>query len=190
MGRVEERRMRKSFDLSVPFWNWASLVLTVGGIGYLPKNWFIHYGAFIAGVGTPLLVWAMGGAHSYVPALVIIGVTSAIAWVALHWLHQHGVESDHDASAIVIDEVAGAAITALALPLTVQWLGYGDGMALVAAFLMGWVFRLLDLKKPYPANIIDDTWHHPFAVMADDMLAGLYGLVGVLAFAYGLSLAF
>jgi len=190
MGRVEERRMRKSFKLSIPFWSWASLVLTVGGIGYLPKTWWIHYGAFTAGIGTPLLIWAMGGAHSFVPAVAVIAVSCALAWLALHWLHAHGVEADHDASAIVIDEVAGSAVTALALPVMVQWLGYDSCMALVAAFLIGWVFRLLDLKKPYPADVLDTAWHHPFSVMADDMLAGFYGLVGVLLFAYVLSVGF
>lgn len=190
MGKVEERRMRKSFRLSIPFWSWASLILTVGGIGYLPKNWWIHYGAFIAGVGTPLLVWWLGGAYSYVPALGVIAVSSGLAWVALHWLHAHGVERDHDASAIVIDEVAGGAIVALALPLMVQWLAYDAWMSFVGAFLCGWVFRLFDLKKPYPADIVDTAWHHPFAVMADDMLAGVYGLVSVLVFAYVLSVVF
>ena len=42
------------------------------------------------------------------------------------------------------------------------------------AFLL---FRLFDIVKPPPANIIDREWHNGFGVMADDIVAAFYTVV-------------
>jgi len=69
-----------------------------------------------------------------------------------------------DPGAIVIDEVAGMALSVLAFPLTLP--------TLAAGFVL---FRLFDIVKPPPAR-----WSQRapggLGVMVDDLIAGLYAL--------------
>jgi len=67
----------------------------------------------------------------------------------------------HDASEVVIDEVAGALI---AFTWLTSW------KALLAAFLL---FRALDMIKPFPINLIDKKVPGGFGVVVDDLMAGL-----------------
>jgi len=68
-----------------------------------------------------------------------------------------------DSSQIVIDEVAGYAISVLALPMTP---GY-----LIAAFFL---FRFFDIFKPPPARQMDKGLPGGLGIMADDLAAGIY----------------
>ncbi len=66
----------------------------------------------------------------------------------------------------MIDEVAGQFLT----------------LALVAPGLLSYalgfvVFRALDIVKPFPANWCDRNIGGGLGVMADDMVAGFYGMV-------------
>lgn len=69
-----------------------------------------------------------------------------------------------DPGAIVIDEVAGMTVAVLALPRTLP--------VVATAFLL---FRVLDVVKPFPANV-SQRLHGGIGVMADDLIAGLYAL--------------
>jgi len=73
----------------------------------------------------------------------------------------------HDAKAIVIDEVAGMAVTFVALPAVA---GPQAWWTLGAGFLL---FRIFDVTKPFPAGRAQ---HLPqgWGVVMDDVLAGLY----------------
>ncbi len=74
---------------------------------------------------------------------------------------------EHDAQKIVIDEVVGVWLAALALPL--QWEYYA------AAFVL---FRFFDILKPLFIKRIDKL-HTNWAVIVDDLLAGLYALISL-----------
>ena len=76
---------------------------------------------------------------------------------------------EKDPGAIVIDEVAGMALSVVALPQT-----WG---VLLAAFVL---FRVFDVLKPYPANALQRLPGGP-GVMLDDLVAGLYALLVLLA---------
>lgn len=69
----------------------------------------------------------------------------------------------HDPGFIVIDEWAGLAVSMLALPHF--WCSY------VAAFL---VFRLFDITKPWPINIIDRELKGGWGNVMDDVVAGIF----------------
>jgi len=71
-----------------------------------------------------------------------------------------GVE---DPSYIVIDEVAGQLVTFLFLPIT----GWNILLGILA-------FRIFDIWKPYPIRKLERIGKG-VGVMADDLLAGIYG---------------
>jgi phosphatidylglycerophosphatase A len=97
-------------------------------------------------------------------ALVIVTlvVVAAGTWAA------HEAEralGSKDPGAIVIDEVAGMALSVLILPLT--------PVVLAAGFVL---FRIFDIMKPYPANALQRL-RGGVGVMIDDVIAGLYALL-------------
>jgi phosphatidylglycerophosphatase A len=69
-----------------------------------------------------------------------------------------------DPGAIVVDEVAGMALSVLTLPPT--------PLALVAGFVL---FRAFDVLKPFPANVAQRL-PGGLGVVVDDLVAGLYAL--------------
>jgi len=91
-------------------------------------------------------------------AAFVIGV-----WAAGRTGRDLGV-ADH--GGIVCDEI-------VAFLLVLFFVG-DDAMHEGIAFLL---FRLFDIVKVPPANLIDREWHHGFGVMADDIVAAFYALV-------------
>jgi phosphatidylglycerophosphatase A len=113
----------------------------------------------------------MHGGFSWISAgLGVAAVATILGTIALIDVEKRGVPADHDSRAVVIDEVAGAALgvvpLALAMPLV-------SAEILPMVLLAGFVFRVLDIAKPWPISAVDTKWHHPFAVIADDLLAGV-----------------
>lgn len=96
------------------------------------------------------VVYAVGAALS-----TILGLIS-IPHVQSEW--------GTDPSAVVIDEAAGMALVC-ASPYV-----YVSEYHWLAGFL---VFRLLDIKKPWPCSWFNNR-HEAWGVMGDDIVAGLY----------------
>jgi len=95
-----------------------------------------------------------------VEAAVILAVSAAGVWSAGVTERHLGVE---DPGVVVIDEVAGMLLTLAFVP--VGWGGAAAGFVL---------FRLFDIIKPYPcarAERLAGGW----GIMADDLIAGIYG---------------
>jgi phosphatidylglycerophosphatase A len=91
-----------------------------------------------------------------------VAVTLVGTWAA------HVVEAaagKKDPGIIVIDEVAGMALSVLLLPLTPR--------VLLAGFVL---FRIFDVVKPFPANRLQ-ALPGGIGVMIDDLVAGLYALL-------------
>lgn len=71
-------------------------------------------------------------------------------------------KGSHDAQEIVIDEVLGLLITMTWLPMTWQ------------SFVFGFfLFRLLDIWKPFPISYLDQKIQGGLGVVIDDVVAGL-----------------
>lgn len=160
------------------------LICTVFGVGYLragPGTW----GALAA---LPM-AWALhvlGGA-------ILLSVACALVFGLGWWATARmtaGAES-HDPSEIVIDEVVGQWIALLPLSIaastrgmdiTAMWPGW------VSAFLL---FRLFDITKPWLVGRADAR-EDALGVMLDDVVAGVFAALGVLAlaaFAHGVLMA-
>ena len=75
-----------------------------------------------------------------------------------------------DPGEVVVDEVAGQAITFLtigALPVKQVWLVAAGGFAL---------FRIFDIAKPWPIRKLE-TLPKGWGILADDLLAGVYAWI-------------
>ena len=98
------------------------------------------------------------GLLSYVAlslVIIILGI-----WAADVYGRELG---EHDHQSIVWDEVAGYIVTMTFAPAGWEWI------------LIGFVlFRLFDIWKPWPINLLDEHVKGGFGVMIDDVVAGIY----------------
>lgn len=90
---------------------------------------------------------------------------AAGVWICHRTARDMGV---HDHPAIVFDEIVGMLFTLTMAPSGWIWL--------VAGFLL---FRLFDIWKPYPINLLDKNMQGGFGIMLDDLIAAVYAWLGV-----------
>lgn len=143
---------------------WAFLVSTVFGIGRLrpaPGTW----GSLVA-----ILIWLascqivpVGLQAEALASLIAVAVVLGIP-AATRVSRASGVK---DPQCVVIDEVAGQWITLLFAP--VSW------KTLVTGFIL---FRGFDILKPPPVRQLE-RFHEGLGIVADDLGAGVYALVGM-----------
>ena len=135
----------------------AIFVCTFGYIGYFP----VAPGTIgsVAGLAVyALLRWLSLPATADVA--VIAALFAAGVWSGTHAERFFGTT---DPGPGVIDEVVGMLITLLAVPAT--W-----PVVLTGFF----VFRMLDVIKPFPAGRFE-ALHGGMGMMADDVMSALYG---------------
>jgi phosphatidylglycerophosphatase A len=131
---------------------------TAGYVGYIP----IASGTFGSLVAIPLfLAFDSLRAVSTVAYLA----TYVVMVLAACWIAGKAdiFLNEHDSHKIVIDEVVGYLGATLFLEPT--W-----GHIIVAFF----IFRALDVIKPFPAGYIDQNVAGGFGVTLDDVVSGLY----------------
>lgn len=104
--------------------------------------------------------------------LAVVAIGTALVTLVGVWASSRvcSVLAEKDPQIVCIDEVAGV-LTA--------WLGAPEGMAgTVAGFVL---FRLFDHLKPWPARLAERKLPAGFGVMLDDVFAGLWAAVVLLA---------
>jgi phosphatidylglycerophosphatase A len=147
----------------------ALAVATVGGIGSAP----VASGTLGSLVAVPLLP-LLATLRTRSPggyAVALIALVAVAVWAAGR---AEEILGGHDHSRIVIDEVAGLVMAGIFLPGT--WLATAVGFFL---------FRLFDILKPFPANLIDRRVDGGLGVVGDDLVAGIYaGLLGRVVLEY------
>ncbi len=137
----------------------------------------IHFAAFGFGAGAikvaPGTCGTLVAIPLYIllhdlPLLMYISITAALfllgVWLCQITTRDLGV---HDHEGIVWDEIVGYLITMTAAPLesAVGWLW------IVVGFVL---FRLFDIWKPWPINLLDRHVKGGFGVMIDDVGAAIY----------------
>jgi phosphatidylglycerophosphatase A len=134
------------------------------GCGFVPK-----LPGTVGTVGAiPLyLVLRPFGPWACLAAAVILAVGGAVAAARVV-----DDRRDPDPQIVVVDEVAGVLVTLAAAPPT--W------PALAAGFVL---FRILDQWKPWPAGPAERL-PKGWGVIADDLVAGVYGALVLLAFRF------
>lgn len=134
----------------------AVFVATVGYIGYAP----IAPGTFGSAAGLALFVLLRAVGIPWLEPAAIVVLFAAGAWAGNHAERFFG---GIDPQPVVIDEVLGMLLTLMLVPVT--WVG---------AILGFFVFRALDIIKPWPARRLENL-HGGVGVMADDAMAAVYG---------------
>lgn len=133
----------------------AVLIATVGGLGHAP----IAPGTFGSAAGIAIYWFTRAWPIEWQLALIVV-VSLVGIWASTRAAAHFGKE---DPGAVVIDEVAGQLVT---LAFT------GANVAAMAAGFF--VFRILDIIKPFPADRFERL-HGGTGIMADDLMAGVYG---------------
>jgi phosphatidylglycerophosphatase A len=106
-------------------------------------------------------VWGRPAVAAAAAVITAVGV-----WASNQVVRKLGIK---DPQIVCIDEVAGVLITLLAAP--------ANGIGLLTGVVL---FRVLDQWKPWPARAAErlpEGW----GVMADDVVAGIWGVLGLLA---------
>ena len=131
------------------------LVATAGGTGHIR----VAPGTFGAAIGVAWhLFFRQFGAPAEIAALVTL--TTLGIWSAGLAATSAGRK---DPSHVVVDEVAGQALTLALLDL--------NAWGLVIGFAL---FRLFDIAKPWPVRRFEGL-PGGLGIMADDLMAGIYG---------------
>lgn len=133
-------------------------VASVAYLGYIP----VASGTFGTLAAMPLFYVfdAIGHYSTALNLLTFVALVAAAVWFAGE---ADRYLQEHDSHKIVIDEVAGYVAATLFLPLT--W------KTAIAAFF---IFRALDVIKPYPAGYIDAHVRGGAGVVLDDVVSGFY----------------
>lgn len=138
------------------------LLCTWFGLGKLPKapgTW--------GSLGALPFAWALqmlGGPMALGIALLLL--CPLALWAIGDFLKRWPGE---DPQEIVIDEVAGQWLVLLFVP--------PDALLYLIGFLL---FRALDITKPWPASWADSQVSGAKGVLLDDLLAAVYGCLGML----------
>ena len=143
------------FETPCSFFIW-----TAGFAGLVP----VAPGTAGSVVGLVLLILVRATGNDWMVLLVLVIVVAVGTWSASAAERHYRRE---DPGEIVIDEVAGMMLTLLWLPS--GWV----------SFLVGFLaFRFFDIVKPFPARLAERL-PGGVGVMADDLVAGLYGYASV-----------
>ena len=129
-------------------------VATCGGIGKIP----FAPGTFGSIPGL-LLYFLLSRLNPLTAACCIIGFIFLAIWIAGKAERSLKVK---DPGCIVIDEIAGMAVTFFALPLNL-YLG-------IAGFA---IFRFFDVLKPFPIGYLDRNLKGGVGIVMDDVAAGV-----------------
>jgi phosphatidylglycerophosphatase A len=135
----------------------AVVLATVGGAGYAP----VAPGTIGSAVGIAIYAatraWAAGYQVSLLAAITVIGIWAS-SMAARHFQRE-------DPGHVVIDEVAGQLLTLCLLQV--------GAFGMLVGFLL---FRVFDIVKPWPARQLE-ALHGGLGIMADDLMAGVYGWI-------------
>lgn len=142
----------------------ALAIATVGGCGYFP----FAPGTVGSAAGIVLYLLTRQAdplTHVLILCLVCVIGTWASGVAVRHFQRD-------DPGHVVVDEVAGQLATLLLLDV-----------GLIGAVMGFFVFRAMDIVKPWPSNRLE-ALPGGFGVMADDVMAGVYGWIVMAVLVY------
>jgi phosphatidylglycerophosphatase A len=142
------------------------------GLGWLP----VAPGTW--GSLPPMIIFALSchfGATSIVTAIIMAVIILAASVVCVKLAPAAIKETGkNDPGEVVVDEVAGQAVTFLA----VIFFNVENFSAAMLGFLL---FRIFDISKPWPIRKLEK-FPEGWGILADDLLAGVYAGIVLLIF--------
>ena len=149
----------------------SHLIATFFGVGLLPiaPGTWGSIAAFIL-----FCVFVYVQLSYFLFFLMFLGLT-VVAIIACNLATKEFSEKDH--KTIVIDEVAGAWLSFLFLPLLGVYdfaLDHWKKESFIAAIILIIFFRFFDILKPHPISFIDQKFKSGFGVVLDDLIAGVF----------------
>jgi len=140
----------------LPLFDRLILLLATGlGLGLIPGA----PGTFGTLLGIPL-AWVFARPGIFINSLSLLAFAALSVWIAGK---AEVIFQKHDAQNIVIDEVAGIAVTLFLIPFSYK--------TAIAGFLL---FRFFDIVKLGPVKWADNRLSGGFGIVADDLLAGVF----------------
>lgn len=155
---MSDRSFRAGLPADLPLKHPACMVATWFGAGLIP----LAPGTWGSLAALPLawVIQNLAGPYALLGASALI---FGLGWWASSVFIAHGNVSDPQV--IVVDEVAGQLLVLAVAPTTFWY---------YLAVLV--LFRIFDVRKPWPVRWADRSLKGGFGVMADDILAGVYGV--------------
>ncbi|MFL2804954.1 MAG: phosphatidylglycerophosphatase A [Gammaproteobacteria bacterium] len=156
--------------------NPSHLFATLFGIGLLPVapgTWgslfglilFLYTGVYLS-ISQKLFYFLL---------LCIISLSFIICYFATKGLDKN----EKDQKSIVIDELAGVWLAFTPVAGVIMMKEF-----LIYSFLAFVLFRIFDIWKPYPINIVDRRIKNYFGVVLDDLIAGVYAAITMILISY------
>lgn len=144
----------------------------IGFLPFAPGTYGSVLGAlFVYFLNQQIFLWS----HS--EKILLLGILIVALSISSTLLIKSGIKNQsYDQSWIVIDEFIGMIIAAL----PVFWIQEKVFITLFIAFIC---FRFFDIVKPLGIKKIDQM-PHSWAVVLDDIVAGLYAIIIVLLFSF------
>ncbi len=156
---MTDRPYLASLPADLPLKHPACLVSTWFGVGLIP----LAPGTWGSLAALPF-AWVIQNVAGPYALLAASALVFGLGWWAANVFIAHSNVSDPQV--IVVDEVAGQFLVLAVAPTTFWY--YLAGLVL---------FRIFDVRKPWPVRWADRSLKGGFGVMADDILAGVYGVV-------------
>ena len=154
----------------------SHLFATLFGIGLLP----IAPGTWGSLLGLIMFLYAgvylsISQELFYFLLLCIISLSLIVCYFATKDLDKN----ENDQKSIVIDELAGVWLAFTPVAGIIMMKEF-----LIYSFLAFILFRIFDIWKPYPINIVDREIKNYFGVVLDDLIAGIYAAIIVILISY------
>ena len=145
------------------------LLTSCFGLGWLPLapgSWGSLPSAIIFG-----LVYYLVGS-GVLAASLMVALIAAGSVVCVKFSHVAvAATGNEDPNEVVADEIAGQALTFLAMPLLMT--NVSGGQIVSIAVLGYFLFRLFDTVKPWPSYRLEEL-PAGWGILADDLMAGVY----------------
>lgn len=146
------------------------IIATACGAGYFPWGPGTMGAIFAVALWLPLFLFVDYCTWMTITIAAILVFTILGVWSSTIAERYWG----EDPSRVVIDEVVGMWITLLAVPHQAKW------YTIVTAFVL---FRFFDMVKPLGIRRMEKL-KNGYGIMADDILAGVYGAIVILMLNY------
>ena len=152
----------------------SHLLATLFGIGLLP----LAPGTWGSLFGLILFLYAeiylsINEKEFYFLLFLIVFFSFVICYFATKGLENH----EKDQKSIVIDELAGMWVALIPVAGIISM-----REVMICSLLAFLFFRIFDIWKPYPIDIVDRKIKNYFGVVVDDLIAGVYAAIAVYLF--------